>query len=127
MAEQMDGNLEDIRRLDKSQGVENNYEETHIPDELRKDIEAVLNLFVRPQISAHDGGVEVLYLDDDGILWIEMQGECAGCPSADETAKDLVEKELTARLPQIKGVEIDTGISFEVIENAMKLMSSGKN
>ena len=67
-------------------------------EELKKDIEAVLNLFVRPQLSSHGGGLEVLYLDENGILWIEMQGECAGCPSADETAKNLVQKELITRI-----------------------------
>ena len=42
-------------------------------EELKKDIEAVLNLFVRPQLSNHGGGLEVIDLDQDGILWIEMQ------------------------------------------------------
>ena len=92
-------------------------------EELKKDIEAVLNLFVRPQLSNHGGGLEVIDLDQDGILWIEMQGECAGCPSADETAKSLVQKELVTRIPQIRGVEIDSGISGEIIEEAMKLFT----
>ena len=87
-------------------------------EELKKDIEAVLNLFVRPQLSSHGGGLEVLYLDENGILWIEMQGECAGCPSADE-------KELITRISQIKGVEIDSGISDEILAEAMKLFTHG--
>ena len=94
-------------------------------EELKKDIEAILNLFVRPQLSNHGGGLEVIDLDQDGILWIEMQGECAGCPSADETAKSLVQKELVTRIPQIRGVEIDSGISGEIIEEAMKLFTHG--
>lgn len=92
-------------------------------EELRKDIEAVLNLFVRPQLSSHGGGIEVVNLDENGILWIEMQGECAGCPSADDTAKSLVEKELAARIPSVRGVEIDSGISDEILEQAMKLFT----
>ena len=94
-------------------------------EELKKDIEAVLNLFVRPPLSSHGGGLEVLYLDENGILWIEMQGECAGCPSADETAKNLVQKELITRISQIKGVEIDSGISDEILAEAMKLFTHG--
>ena len=93
-------------------------------EELKKDIEAVLNLFVRPQLSSHGGGLEVLDLDENGILWIEM-GECAGCPSADETAKNLVQKELITRISQIKGVEIDSGISDEILAEAMKLFTHG--
>ena len=94
-------------------------------EELKKDIEAVLNLIVRPQLSSHGGGLEVLDLDENGILWIEMQGECAGCPSADETAKNLVQKELITRISQIKGVEIDSGISDEILAEAMKLFTHG--
>ena len=30
-------------------------------EELKKDIEAVLNLFVRPQLSSHGGGLEDVY------------------------------------------------------------------
>lgn len=92
-------------------------------EELRKDVEAVLNLFVRPQLSNHGGDVEVLDLDEDGVLWIEMLGQCAGCESADETAKSLVQKELVTRIPQIRGVEIDSGISDDIIEEAMKLFT----
>ena len=94
-------------------------------EELRKDIEAVLNLFVRPQLSSHGGGLEVVDLDENGILWIEMQGGCAGCPSADETVKNLVQKELVTHIPQIKGVEIDSGISDEILAEAMKLFTHG--
>ena len=98
-----------------------------LDEELRKDIEAVLNLFVRPHISTHGGDLEVTGLDEEGTLWIEMLGECAGCPSADETAKDLVQKEICARIPQIKKVEIDTGIDPELLQEAMKLPGRGKN
>lgn len=92
-------------------------------EELKKDIEAVLNLFVRPQLSTHGGDVEVLDLDEDGTLWVEMQGKCSGCPSADETAKGLIQKELVLRIPQIKEVEIDSGIDAETIAEAMKLFT----
>lgn len=92
-------------------------------EELRKDIEAVLNLFVRPQLSSHGGDLNIIDLDEDGTLWIEMQGECAGCPSANETTKSLVQKELVIRIPQIKSVEIDSGISDDIIAEAMKLFT----
>ena len=35
------------------------------------------------------------------------------------------EKELVTRIPQIRGVEIDSGISGEIIEEAMKLFTHG--
>ena len=122
MADYMDDSMKYVRQLDKSPAPENNFEENNIPDELRKDIEAVLNLFVRPKLQEHKGDMEVSYLDDKGTLWVELLGECSGCPSADDTAKGLIEKELVSRLPQIKAVEIDTGITYDIIESAMKLM-----
>ncbi|WP_326975470.1 NifU family protein [Caproicibacter sp. BJN0012] len=91
-------------------------------EELRKDIEAVLNLLVRPRLRPHGGDVEALDLDEEGILWVEMQGECSGCPSAEDTLKELLEKEVMSHIPQIKGVEIDSGISDEILAEAMKLM-----
>ncbi len=122
MAAILDDSMKYIRRLDKSPAPDNDYDETHIDNELRQDIEAVLNLFVRPKLQEHRGDVEVSYLDDNGTLWVELTGECVGCPSADDTAKGLVEKELVDRLPQIKAVELDTGITYDIIESAMQLM-----
>lgn len=95
-------------------------------EELKKDIEAVLNVFVRPGLYEHGGGIEVLDLDEDGTLWVEMLGECAGCPSADETIRNLVQKELLARVPSVKRVEIDSGISDDIIAQAMSLMTNAK-
>lgn len=92
-------------------------------EELRKDIEAVLNLFVRPVLEAHKGDVEVLDLDEDGTLWVQMLGECAGCPSNDDTAKGVIEKELVKHFPMIKSVEIDTGLTDDIIAQAMQLMT----
>jgi len=123
MTQFMEDSMKYVRQLDKSPEPENDYGETHITDELRRDIEAVLNLFVRPQLQSHKGDCEVVYLDDSGVLWVELTGECSGCPSADETAKGLIEKELVMRLPQIKSVEIDSGISYDLIESAMNLMT----
>ena len=96
-------------------------------EELRKDIEAVLNIFVRPQLSNHGGDVEVVDLEENGTLWIKMLGQCAGCSSADETAKGLIQKELVSRIPQIKEVEIDSGIDADIIAEAMKLFTYRSN
>lgn len=102
--------------------VYDDFEETNIEPELRKDIEAVLNVMVRPHLAQDGGDLEVAYLDEDGTLWIRMIGGCAGCPSADETAKGLVEKELACRIPRIKAVEIDDGLDYDFIENALNTM-----
>lgn len=104
--------------------VFDDYEETHIEPELRKDIEAVLNILVRPKLSEDGGDIEVSYLDDESVLWVRMLGGCSGCPSADQTAKGLVEKEIVARIPSIKAVEIDDGLDYDFIQNALDTMLS---
>lgn len=90
---------------------------------LKNNIETVLNLFVRPHLFTHGGNIKIIDLDEHGTLWIEMQGKCAGCPSADDTTKSLVEKELRYRIPQIKEVKIDSGISDEILAEAMHLFT----
>ena len=63
-----------------------------------KQIEAVLDEKVRPALRAHGGEISVDRLED-GVLYVKLLGQCAGCPSADLTNETLVEAELTAALP----------------------------
>lgn len=44
-----------------------------------KQIEAVLDEKVRPSLRAHGGGLEIDHLED-GVLYIKLLGQCAGCP-----------------------------------------------
>lgn len=65
-----------------------------------KQIEAVLDEKVRPSLRAHGGELEIDHLED-GVLYIKLLGQCAGCPSADLTNETLIEHELTAALPEL--------------------------
>ena len=65
-----------------------------------KRIEAVLDEKVRPSLRAHGGELEIDHLED-GVLYIKLLGQCAGCPSADLTNETLIEHELTAALPEL--------------------------
>ncbi|MGH2690724.1 MAG: NifU family protein, partial [Actinomycetota bacterium] len=47
---------------------------------------------VRPYLKSHGGGVEVLSLDDDGVLLLRLQGSCEGCPSSTLTVKLALER-----------------------------------
>ena len=92
-------------------------------EELYSTVEQILDKLVRPYMSSHGGDLEVVDLDKDGTLWVKMLGECAGCPSSDDTIKSLVSTVLLPRVPQIKQVEIDSGITEDIIEEAMRLMT----
>ena len=68
-------------------------------EELRK-IEAVLEERVRPALRAHGGEIEIDRLEE-GVLYVKLLGQCAGCPSADLTNETIVEAELVQALPEL--------------------------
>ena len=87
-----------------------------------KQIEAVLDEKVRPSLRAHGGELEIDHLED-GVLYIKLLGQCAGCPSADLTTENLVEMELKTALPDLvhQVVAVQT-VSDELWEQAKKLL-----
>ena len=85
-------------------------------------IEAVLDERVRPALRAHGGGIEIDRLED-GVLYVKLLGQCAGCPSADLTNETLVEAELKAALPEIvEKVAVIQTVSDELWEQAKRLL-----
>ena len=85
-------------------------------------IEAVLNEQVRPALRAHGGELEVDHLED-GVLYVKLLGQCAGCPAADLTNETLVEAELVKALPElVRKVVVVQTVSDELWEQAKKLL-----
>ena len=87
-----------------------------------KRIEAVLEEKVRPSLRAHGGEIEIDHLED-GVLYVKLLGQCAGCPSADLTNETLVEAELVKALPEIvRKVAVVQTVSDELWEQAKRLL-----
>ncbi len=87
-----------------------------------KQIEAVLDEKVRPSLRAHGGELEIDHLEE-GVLYIKLLGQCAGCPSADLTNETLIEHELTAALPElVRKVVVVQTVSDELWEQAKRLL-----
>lgn len=57
----------------------------------------------RPYIQA-DGGDITFISCDDGIVSVRLSGACSGCPHAAMTLKAGVERQLKARVPEVKEV-----------------------
>ena len=57
----------------------------------------------RPYIQADGGDIEFLAVED-GIAKVRLHGACTGCPHAAMTLQMGVERQLRARVPEIKGV-----------------------
>lgn len=73
-------------------------------DEVPANIEALLEARIRPAIKK-DGGDIVLRAFEDGVVYVELKGKCVGCPYANRTLKDGVEKLLKTYIPEVKSVE----------------------
>ena len=87
-----------------------------------KRIEAVLDEKVRPALRAHGGEIETDRLEN-GVLYVKLLGQCAGCPSADLTNETLVEAELKAALPElVEKVAVVQTVSDELWEQARRLL-----
>ena len=85
-------------------------------------IEAVLDRQVRPALRGHGGGVEIDRLED-GVLYVRLLGQCAGCPSADLTNETIVEAELVQALPElVRKVAVVQTVSDELWEQAKRLL-----
>ncbi|MCQ9208392.1 MAG: NifU family protein [Omnitrophica bacterium] len=72
---------------------------------MREAIEKVLTEEVKPMLSMHGGGVELVDVSDDGVVKVKLTGGCAGCPSAQMTLVGVVENAIKAKVPGVKKVE----------------------
>jgi len=66
-------------------------------------IKEILDREIRPAV-AMDGGDVVFDRYEDGVVYLFMQGSCAGCPSATMTLKMGIETKLKDAIPEIKEV-----------------------
>ncbi|MBI1274280.1 MAG: NifU family protein [Alphaproteobacteria bacterium] len=71
--------------------------------EIVQQIRELLDHKVRPAV-AQDGGDIVFDRFEDGIVYLHMQGACAGCPSSAATLKAGIENMLKHYIPEIAEV-----------------------
>jgi len=60
---------------------------------------------VRPSLQADGGDVELVEVTDEGIVKVELQGACAGCPMSQMTLKNGIEKKLKAEIDAVEEVQ----------------------
>ena len=73
-------------------------------DEIEKRIVQLLEDKIRPAI-ARDGGDIKFKEFKDGVVKVQLQGSCSGCPSSTMTLKQGVQNLLCHYLPEVKSVE----------------------
>ncbi len=82
---------------------ENIKEEDSDLDEIEQKIVKILDQKIRPAV-ARDGGDIKFKEYKDGIVKVQLQGSCSGCPSSTMTLKQGVQNLLCHYLPEVKEV-----------------------
>ena len=79
-----------------------------------------------PSLEAHGGGVK--YLDfKDGILSLQLEGSCHGCPSSSATLNSAIQKAVEQAAPEVLRIEVkeaNTAASGTAHDNGRTPMST---
>jgi len=71
---------------------------------LKEKVEDALSK-VRPALQADGGDVQLVDVDDEGLVKVQLMGACGGCPMSQMTLKMGIEKVLKQNVPEVKAVE----------------------
>jgi len=81
----------------------NHKEESENLNEIETKIVKILDQKIRPAV-ARDGG-DIKFMEfKDGVVKVQLQGSCSGCPSSTMTLKQGVQNLLCHYLPEVKEV-----------------------
>lgn len=71
---------------------------------LREKVEKCLDS-IRPYLQADGGDIELVDIEESGVVKVKLRGACGGCPSALITLKQGVEARLKEEIPEVQCVE----------------------
>ncbi len=71
---------------------------------LREKVEKALES-VRPHLQADGGNVELIDVNENGIVKVKLTGSCGGCPMADMTLQYGVTNAIKQVVPEVKDVQ----------------------
>ncbi len=72
--------------------------------DVRGRVEGVLER-IRPAVQDDGGDLELVGVDEEGVVKIRLHGACVGCPSSMMTLHMGVERNLRERVPEVTRVE----------------------
>jgi Fe-S cluster biogenesis protein NfuA len=59
---------------------------------------------IKPMLQGHGGDIELVSIEDDNTVKVKLQGACSGCPGAQMTLKQGVERLMKERIPELNKV-----------------------
>ncbi len=70
----------------------------------RELLESTINV-IRQSLQADGGDLALIDVSDEGVVTLEMQGACAGCPLATFDMSDGIERILIEHVPGVTRVQ----------------------
>lgn len=70
---------------------------------MREEIEKALGE-IKPALQNHGGDVELIDVDDDGVVSVKLKGACAGCPMSQMTMRMGIERIIKSKVSGVKKV-----------------------
>ena len=70
---------------------------------MKENVENALKK-IKPSLQADGGDVELVEVNEDGVIKVKLTGTCAGCPMSQMTLKMGIEKILKEEVPGVKEV-----------------------
>jgi Fe-S cluster biogenesis protein NfuA len=74
-------------------------------DDVVAMVKELIETRIRPSVQEDGGDIVYRGMTPEGIVRLQLQGSCAGCPSSSVTLKHGIENMLMHYVPEVKGVE----------------------
>jgi len=71
---------------------------------IREKVQEALDK-VRPSLQADGGDVQLVDVEDSGLVKVRLTGACGGCPMSQMTLKMGIERILKQNVPEVTSVE----------------------
>ena len=93
-------------KIEEERGVGVEYSEEDA--EIAQKIIELIDQYVKPAVEMDGGNIEFKKFNE-GVVTVELQGSCSGCPSSTVTLKSGIEGMLKRMVPQVKEVVATMG------------------
>ncbi|HAP67715.1 MAG TPA: hypothetical protein DCQ99_08045 [Nitrospinae bacterium] len=71
---------------------------------LKERVEKVLDE-IRPALQMDGGDVELVDVEESGVVKVKLMGNCGSCPSSTMTLKMGIERAIMENIPEVVSVE----------------------